>query len=77
MEILIIFAYLKIHFFENSIKMPKGYVFLDNYTGKDRERQTKDYGVVHMLRNHFLEIIDEILRPEVATVRCGQRPQHL
>ena len=30
----------------------------------------------HILRNHFLEVIDGILRPEVATVGCGLRPQH-
>ena len=31
---------------------------------------------VHILRNHFPEVTDGILRPEVATVGCGRRPQH-
>ena len=34
-------------------------------------------GVVHILRNHFPELTDGISRPEVATVGCGRRPQHL
>ena len=34
-------------------------------------------GFVHIFRNHFPELTDGILRPEVAIVRCGQRPQHL
>ena len=34
-------------------------------------------GFVHILRNHFPELADWILRPEVATVGCGRRPQHL
>ncbi len=33
------------------------------------------YGVVHILRNNFPELTDGILRPEVATVGCGHRPQ--
>ena len=34
-------------------------------------------GVVHILRNHFPELTDGILRQEVAKVGCGRRPQHL
>ena len=34
-------------------------------------------GVVHILRNNFPEFTDGILRPEVATVGCVGRPQHL
>ena len=36
-----------------------------------------NYGFVHILRNHFLEVKDGILRPEVATVGCCRRQQHL
>ena len=42
--------------------------------------QTLDYctalGVVYILRKHFPEIIDGILRPKAARVDCGQKPQH-
>ena len=34
-------------------------------------------GIVHILRNHFVEVTDRILWPESATVGCGHRPQHL
>ncbi len=34
-------------------------------------------GFVHILRNHFVEVLDGILRLEAATVGCGRRPQHL
>ena len=34
-------------------------------------------GAVHLLRNHFPELKDGILRAEVATVGCGRMPQHL
>ena len=34
-------------------------------------------GFVHILRNHFLEVKDRILQPEVATVGFDHRPQHL
>ena len=39
----------------------------------------KDFlkGSIHILRNHFQEVKDKILRPEEATVGCGHRPQHL
>ena len=33
-------------------------------------------GIIHILHNHYPELIDGILRPEVATIGCGQRPQH-
>ena len=36
-----------------------------------------DLGFVHILCNNFLELIDGNLRLEIATVGCGQRPQHL
>ena len=34
-------------------------------------------GIIHILRNNFLEVTYRILQLEVATVGSGHRPQHL
>ena len=39
--------------------------------------RTHHKGAVPILRNHFPELRDWILRPEVTTVGFGHRPQHL
>ena len=55
-------------------------VLIRSYNAKNQFEHpdwTGLHGIPHYtLLDHFLKIIDGILRPEGATVGCGRRPQH-
>ena len=50
----------------------QNYLKFSNFFQQYNQRK----GVVHILPNHFHDVTDGNLRPEVATVSCGRRPQH-